>query len=72
MSEEKELANLLHKRRKGETTERNKDLRLVGSTLLQEVKALRCYWLSICQQSIEKRPCFFSSSVFGWALLGQD
>ncbi|KAK4839987.1 hypothetical protein QYF36_026466 [Acer negundo] len=36
MSEEKELANLLHKRRKGETTERNKDLRLVGSTLLQE------------------------------------
>lgn len=40
MSEEKELANLLHKRRKGETTERNKDLRLVGSTLRGESTSL--------------------------------
>lgn len=40
MSEEKELANLLHKRRQGETKDRNQDLRLNGSTKRGESTSL--------------------------------
>ena len=40
MSEEKELAKLLHKRRKGDWTEINKDLRLDGSTTRGESTSL--------------------------------